>query len=447
MDSVIIKIPGSYPRDHRSGPPIVNKPISNSGAQQFTEFTPQVATALLSEYDARVSRETARSIFNQQSYTAAMISECLSGVVRGVWNVVRSVVCACALYSRFRDSTSQSAGKDLDHETAAKMLKPILLLLAAYEAAQMYSITTDGEVLNGEITVHVWGHDYEFARTLRRYDNSLVRDECAEDYFSMTLDRVVCAMGRSHNKWDFQHLIVIWLTYIMATAVLTECICNILQVGSCYGLAVMMACILAVLFAAAEDYVGCSSATSTSTSVEEDREVTLRDLMIGALKKGGIRYAKVRSISASRTHSASDTEVLEKYLIKGLKAPTTGTVHDVYVTHYNHGMVVERFTPEEDTLSPSSPAESSNSDHDGYKVSYGLRYLAELSPQDQKAIAKGIGRSWTCLDQTSTMILTECDISDEHADFYFDFDARSDDDDVDNEEGDIEIAGSLNGFL
>ncbi|GAA82030.1 similar to An01g09600 [Aspergillus luchuensis IFO 4308] len=415
MDSMI-KIPGSYPRDHRSSPPIVNKLISNSGAQQSTEFTPQVTTALLSKYDARVSRETARSIFNRQSDTVDMIFECLSGIVGGVWNVVRSIV--CALYSGFRDSTSQSAGKDLDHETAAKMLKPILLLLAAYEAAQMYSITTDGEVLNGEITAHAWGHDYGFARTLRRYDDSLVR---AEDQFSMTL------------------------TYIMATAVLTECICNILQVGSCYGLAVMMACILAVLFAAAEDYVGCSA---TSTSVEEDREVMLRDVMIGALKKGGIRYAEVRSISASRTHSASDTDVLEKYLIKGLKAPTTGTVHDVYVTHYNHGMVVERFTPEEDTVSPSSPAESSNSDHDGYKVSYGLRYLAEVSPQDQQAIAKGIGRSWTCLDQTSTMILTECDISDEHADFYFDFDARSDDDDVHNEEkGDIEIAGSLNGFL
>ncbi|OJZ92153.1 hypothetical protein ASPFODRAFT_150460 [Aspergillus luchuensis CBS 106.47] len=447
MDSIIIKIPGSYPRDHRSSPPIVNKLISNSGAQQFTEFTPQVTTALLSEYDARVPRETAHSIFSRQSDTVDMIFECLSGIVGGVWNVVRSIV--CALYSGFWDSTSQSAEKDLDHETAAKMLKPILLLLAAYEAAQMYSITTDGEVLNGEITVHAWGDDYGFARMLKRYDDLLVHDECAEDQFSMTLDRVVCAMGRSHNKWDFQHLIVIWLTYIMATAVLTECICNILQVGSCYGLAVMMACLLAVLFAAAEDYVGCSAtSTSTSTSVEEDREVTLRDLMIGALKKGGIRYAEVRSISASRTHSASDTEVLEKYLIKGLRAPTTGTVHDVYVTHYNHGMAVERFTPEEDTVSPSSPAESPNSDQDGYKVSYGLRYLAEVSPQDQQAIAKGIGRSWTCLDQTSTMILTECDISDEHADFYFDFDARSDDDDVDNEEeGDIEIAGSLNGFL
>ena len=233
----------------------------------------------------------------------------------------------------------------------------------------------------------------------------------------------------------------------MATAVLTECICNILHVGSCYGWAVMMACILAVLFAAAEDYVGCSTA-SASTSVKECREVMIRDLMIGALKKSGIRYAKVWSISALQKHNASDTEVLEKYLIKGLKAPTTGTVHDVYVTHYKRGMVVERFTPEEDTVSPSSPAESSNSDHDGYKVSYGLRYLAEANPQDQQAIAKGIGRSWTCLDQTSTMILTECDISDEHADFYFDFDARSDDDDEDNEEeGDIEIAGSLNGFL
>ncbi|XRM39418.1 hypothetical protein ABZX51_002774 [Aspergillus tubingensis] len=317
------------------------------------------------------------------------------------------------------------------------MIKPILLLLAAYEAAQMYSITTDGEVLNGEITVHAWGHDYEFARTLKQFDDSLVRDECAEDRLSKTIGRVVCAMGRSHNK----------LTNIMATAVLTECICNILHVGSCYGLAVMMACILAVLFAAAEDYVGCSTA-STSTSMKECRELTLRDLMIGALKKSGIRYAKVRSISAFDTFKASDMGILEKYLIKGLKAPTTGTVHDVYVTHYKHGMVVERFTPAEDTVSPSSPAESSNSDHDGYKVSYGLRYLAEVNPQDQQAIAKGIGRSWTCLDQTSTMILTECDISDEHADFYFDFDARSDDDNEDNEEeGDIEIAGSLNGFL
>ncbi|GLB09368.1 hypothetical protein AtubIFM57258_005286 [Aspergillus tubingensis] len=433
MDSMI-KIPGSYPRDHRSSPLIVNKLISSSGAQQFTEFTPQV-TALLSKYDARVPRETAHSILDQRLDTVDMVFECLSGIVGGVWNVVCSVV--CALYSRFWDSTSQSAGKDLDHETTAKMIKPILLLLAAYEAAQMYSITTDGEVLNGEITVHAWGHDYEFACALKQFDDSLVRDECAEDHFSKMIGRAVCAMGRSHNK----------LTYIMATAVLTECICSILHVGSCYGLAVMMACILAVLFAAAEDYVGCSTA-SASTSVKECRELTLRDLMIGALKKSGIRYAKVRSISALDTCRTSDTEVLEKYLIKGLKAPTTGTVHDVYVTHYKHGMVVERFTPEEDTISPSSPAESSNSDHDGYKVSYGLRYLAEVNPQDQQAIAKGIGRSWTCLDQTSTMILTECDISDEHADFYFDFDARSDDDDEDNEEeGDIEIAGSLNGFL
>ncbi|PWY76694.1 hypothetical protein BO83DRAFT_357930 [Aspergillus eucalypticola CBS 122712] len=423
MDPIIIKIPGSYPHDHRSSPPIVNKLISSSGAQQFTEFTPQV-TALLSKYDARVPRETARSIFNRQSYTAVMIFECLKGIF-GFLSSFGSVV--CALCSGFWDSTSQSLENSLDSETTTKMLKPILLLLAAYEAAQMYSITTDGEVLNGEITVHAWGHDYEFARTLRRYDDSLVRDECSEDQFSMIL------------------------TYIMAMAVLTECICNILQVGSCYGLAVMMACILAVLFAAAEDYVGCSAtstSTSTSASVKEYRQVTLRNLMIGALKKSGIRYAKVRSsISASDTIKASDTEVLEKYLIKGLKAPTTGTVHDVYVTHYKHGMVVERFTPEEDTVSPSSPADSPDNNHDGYKVSYGLRYLAEVNPQDQQAIAKGIGRSWTCMDQTSTMILTECDISDEHADFYFDFDARSDDDEDSEEEGDIEIAGSLNGFL
>ncbi|RAK83930.1 hypothetical protein BO79DRAFT_181966 [Aspergillus costaricaensis CBS 115574] len=434
MDSIIIKIPGSYPRDHRSSPPIVNKLISsNSGAQPFTEFTPQV-TALLSKHDARVPRETARSILNQQLDTAVMIFECLNGIV-GFLSSICSVV--CALCSGFWDSTSQSFEDSVDDNTTARMIKLILLLLAAYEAAQMYSITTDGEVLNGEVTVHAWGHEYEFARTLRQYDDLLVRDECAEDQFSKTWGRVVCAMGRSHNK----------LTYIMAMAVLTECICNVLQIGSCYGLAVMMACILAVLFAAAEDYVGCS-ATSASTSVKECREVTIRDLMIGALKKSGIRYAKARSISALDTCRTSDTEVLEKYLIKGLKAPTTGAVHDVYVTHYKHGMVVERFTPEEDTISPSSssPAESSKSDHDGYKVSYGLRYLAEVNPQDQQAIAKGIGRSWTCMDQSSTMILTECDISDEHADFYFDFDARSDDED-NEEEGDIEIAGSLNGFL
>ncbi|PYH30798.1 uncharacterized protein BO87DRAFT_341790 [Aspergillus neoniger CBS 115656] len=434
MDSIIIKIPGSYPRDHRSSPPIVNKLISsNSGAQQFTEFTPQV-TALLSKYDARVPRESARSISNRQSDTAVMIFEFLNGIV-GFLSSICSVV--CALCSGFWDSTSQSLEDSVDDNTTAKMLKPILLLLAAYEAGQVYSITTDGEVLNGEVTVHAWGHDYEFARTLKQYDDSLVRDECAEDQFSKTIGRIVCAMGRSHNK----------LTYIMATAVLTECICNVLQIRSCYGLAVMMACILAVLFAAAEDYVGCSAtSTSTSTSVKEYRETTLRDLMIGALKKSGIRYAKVRTISAMDTCRTSDTEVLEKYLIKGLKAPTTGTVHDIYVTHYKRGMLVERFTPEEDTVSPSSPADSPDNNHDGYKVSYGLRYLAEVSPQDQQAIAKGIGRSWTCMDQTSTMILTECDISDEHADFYFDFDARSDDED-NEEEGDIEIAGSLNGFL
>ncbi|PYH74345.1 uncharacterized protein BO88DRAFT_430928 [Aspergillus vadensis CBS 113365] len=414
MDSIIIKIPGSYPRDHRSSPPIVNKLITSSGTQPSTEFTPQVTTALLSKYDVRVPRETARSIFNQQSDTAIMGFECMNGIVGGIWNVICSVV--CALCSGFWDS--------VNHETAAKMIKPILLLLAAYEAGQMYSITTDGDVLNGEITVRAWGHEYEFARTLRRYDDLM--------------------------KIVWQRQWVGLLTYIMATAVLTECICNILHLGSCYGLAVMMACILAVLFAAAEDYVGCSvisTSTSTSTSVKEGREVTLRDLMIGALKKSGIRYAKVWSMPTLQKHNTSDTEVLEKYLIKGLKAPTTGTVHDVYVTHYKHGMVVERFTPEEDTASPASPADSPDNNHDGYKVSYGLRYLAEVNPQDQQAIAKGIGRSWTCLDQTSTMILTECDISDEHADFYFDFDARSDDDEDDEEDGDIEIAGSLNGFL
>lgn len=97
-------------------------------------------------------------------------------------------------------STSQSLGNSLDDNTTAKMIKPILLLLAAYEAAQIYSITTDGEVLNGEITVHAWGHDYEFARTLKQYDDLLVHDECAEYHLSMKLGRVVCAMGRSHNK-------------------------------------------------------------------------------------------------------------------------------------------------------------------------------------------------------------------------------------------------------
>ena len=103
-------------------------------------------------------------------------------------------------------STSQSLEDSVDDNTTAKMIKPILLLLAAYEAAQMYSITTDGEVLNGEITVHAWGHDYEFARTLKQYDDLLVRDGCAEDHLSKTWGRVVCAMGRSHNKWDLQHL-------------------------------------------------------------------------------------------------------------------------------------------------------------------------------------------------------------------------------------------------
>ncbi|KAI2832332.1 hypothetical protein CBS147343_1878 [Aspergillus niger] len=395
----IIKIPGEYPHDftdHRSSPLIVNKLISGAYS---TEFTPQV-TALLSNYDARVPRETARSIFNKQSNTAAMILVCLNRIVGAIVNVTCLLV--CFVYSKYCDFryTSQS-GNILDYETATKMLKPILLLLAGYEAAQVYSITTDGGVLNGEIAVHVWGHDFELARDLKR------------------------------------------LTYIMATAVLTECICNILQVGSRYGLAVMMACILTVLFAAAEDYVNCST-----TPVKERREATLRDLMISALKKSSIRYAKVQSMWTSQKQSTSDSGVLEKYLIKGLKAPTTGTVHDVYVTHYRCGIVVQRSAPEEDTVALASPAESSDDVQEGYRVSYGIRYLAEVNPQDQQAIAKGIGRSWTCLDQTSTFILTECDISDEHADFYFDFDARSDDEnDDDEEEEGIEINGSLNGFL
>ncbi|GKZ77970.1 hypothetical protein AnigIFM56816_001092 [Aspergillus niger] len=394
----ITKIPGAYPRDfteYRSSPLIVNKLISGA---YFTEFTPQV-TVLLSNYDARVPRETARSIFNKQSNTAAMILGCLNRIVGGILNVTCLLV--CFVYSKYCDFSTSQSGDILDYETATKMLRPILLLLAAYEAAQVYSITTDGGVLNGEIAVHAWGHDFELARDLKR------------------------------------------LTYVMATAVLTECICNILQVGSRYGLAVMMACILTVLFAAAEDYVNCST-----TPVKERREATLRDLMSSALKKNSIRYAKVQRMWTSQKRSTSDSGVLEKYLIKGLKAPTTGTVHDVYVTHYSCGIVVQRSAPEDDMVALASPAESLDDVQEGYKVSYGIRYLAEVSPQDQQAIAKGIGRSWTCLDQTSTLILTECDISDEHADFYFDFDARSDDEnDDDEEEEGIEINGSLNGFL
>ncbi|GKZ69619.1 hypothetical protein AnigIFM50267_004837 [Aspergillus niger] len=426
----IIKIPGAYPRDfteYRSSPLIVNKLISGA---YFTEFTPQV-TALLSNYDARVPRETARSIFNKQSNTAAMILSCLNRIVGGIVNVTCLLV--CFVYSKYCDFSTSQSGNILDYETVTKMLKPILLLLAGYEAAQVYSITTDGGVLNGEIAVHAWGHDFELACDLKRYEKSLAHHECEDDHLSKTMGRVIRAMGHSHNK----------LTYIMATAVLTECICNILQVGSRHGLAVLMACILTVLFAAAEDYVNCST-----TPVKERREATLRDLMISALKKSSIRYAKVQSMWTSQKQSTSDSGVLEKYLIKGLKAPITGTVHDVYVTHYRCGIVVQRSAPEEDTVALASPAESSDDVQEGYMVSYGIRYLAEVNPQDQQAIAKGIGRSWTCLDQTSTLILTECDISDEHADFYFDFDAWSDDDnDDDEEEEGIEINGSLNGFL
>ncbi|GLA52026.1 hypothetical protein AnigIFM63604_008654 [Aspergillus niger] len=412
----IIKIPGEYPRDftdHRSSPLIVNKLISGA---YFTEFTPQV-TALLSNYDARVPRETARSIFNKQSNTAAMILGCLNRIVGGILNVTCLLV--CFVYSKYCDFSTTQSEDILDYETATKMLKPILLLLASHEAAQVYSITTDGGVLNGEIAVHAWGHDFELARDLKRYENSLAHDECEEDHLSKIMGRVIRAMGHSHNK-------------LLGS-----------PVGSRYGLAVMMACILTVLFAAAEDYVNCST-----TPVKERREATLRDLMISALKKSSIRYAKVQSMWTSQKQSTSNSGVLEKYLIKGLKAPITGTVHDVYVTHYRCGIVVQRSAPEEDTVALASPAESSDDVQEGYRVSYGIRYLAEVNTQDQQAIAKGIGRSWTCLDQTSTLILTECDISDEHADFHFDFDARSDDDnDDDEEEEGIEINGSLNGFL
>ena len=96
----IIKIPGEYPRDftdYRSSPLIVNKLISGA---YFTEFTPQV-TALLSNYDARVPRETARSIFNKQSNTAAMILGCLNRIVGGILNVTCLLV--CFVYSKYCD--------------------------------------------------------------------------------------------------------------------------------------------------------------------------------------------------------------------------------------------------------------------------------------------------------------------------------------------------------
>lgn len=80
------------------------------------------------------------------------------------------------------------------------MLRPILLLLASHEAAQVYSITTDGGVLNGEIAVHAWGHGFELARDLKRYENSLAHDECEEDHLSKIMGRVIRAMGHSHNK-------------------------------------------------------------------------------------------------------------------------------------------------------------------------------------------------------------------------------------------------------
>ncbi|GKZ22519.1 hypothetical protein AbraIFM66951_006497 [Aspergillus brasiliensis] len=430
-------MPGTYPRDYtdyRSRPLTVDMLISGA---HFSEFTPQ-DTALLSKYDARVPCETARSILDQQSNATIMMLVHLTRFVGSVFTTAYSVL--CFWYSRYHcpgdSSKFQFSLSSINYGTTTKMIKSILLLLAAYEAAQVYSITTEEEVLSGEITVHAWGHDYNFTPTLKQYENSLAHDECEKDHPSKTMGRVIRAMGHSQNK----------LTYIMAIAVLTECICNILQVESCYGLAVMMACILTVLFAAAEDYANCCT---TPVKEHQHREATLRNLMIDALKKGSICYAKVENISASNTLSASDTEVLEKYLIKGLKAPTTETVHDVYVTHYKCGILVQRSAPGEDMVSLASPAESPNVDHDGYKVSYGIRYLAEVTPQDQQAIAKGIGRSWSCLDQNSTVVLTECDLSDEHADFYFDFDARSEDeeDNDDEKEEGIEINGSLNGFL
>ncbi|GKZ32873.1 hypothetical protein AbraIFM66950_002517 [Aspergillus brasiliensis] len=433
-------MPGTYPHDYadyRSNPLTVNLIITGA---HFSEFTPQ-DTALLSNYDARVPRETARSILDQQSNATIMMLVHLTRFVGSVFTTAYSVL--CFWYSRYHDpgdsSKFQFSLSSIDYGTTTIMIKPILLLLAAYEAAQVYSITTEEEVLSGEITVHAWGDDYNFARTLKQYENSLAHDECEKDHPSKTMGRVIHAMGHSQNK----------LTYIMAIAVLTECICNILQVESCYGLAVMMACILTVLFAAAEDYAKCCT---TPVKEHQYREAALQDLMIDALKESSIRYAKVQSMSASNTLSAGDTKVLEKYLITGLKAPATGTVHDVYVTHHKSGVVVQRSAPEENMVSLTSSAESPNIDHDGYKVSYGIRYLAEVTPQDQQAIAKGIGRSWSCLDQNNTMILTECDLSDEHADFYFDFDARSEDDDdnddeKEEEEEGIEINGSLNGFL
>ncbi|RAL05543.1 uncharacterized protein BO80DRAFT_431464 [Aspergillus ibericus CBS 121593] len=277
----------------------------------------------------------------------------------------------------------------LDRETVTKILRPLYLLFATSEAAEMHLETARTTFLTTDTTVYIPGDSSEMEQILKHFKAAPTGVKRPEgSFFSKTICGMIRGIGQCQNK----------VIYGIVSTILTWCI---------------FACILGITFMATSSYVHNDPPTQPVTQGHPIS--TYQDLMVRAMRNAGIRYAGIRPFP----DDFNGEGVLEQYQILGLKTPTTGlTFREVYVTHYRtQEIFVRRPTPGK-TLWPGR--EVAIPQCDMHNVSYAKKKRAEVNTEGQGAIMSAFVDSWGRLDENSTIMFHEPGVSTKHVEFYFD---------------------------
>ncbi|PYI00373.1 hypothetical protein BO78DRAFT_424570 [Aspergillus sclerotiicarbonarius CBS 121057] len=309
----------------------------------------------------------------------------------------------------FYPSAGQSSKNDLDRETTTKILRPLYLLFAASEAAEAHLRTADTKFLNRDITVYIPGDSSEMDQILKEYKAPVAHVKNPKhSLFSKTICSIIRGLGQCQNKNK--------VIYVIASTILTWCICTIQSYKYSYAIAGIVGCVLGMIFTATSGYV--HNSPPTRPVPQGHRIVNYQGLMSRAMKSAGIRYVHIRPLP----YIFNGDGILEHYQIQGLEVPKTGiTFREIYVTHFcSQEIFIQRPMPGK-TLWPGR--ELAIPHCDTHNVCYGRKSRAQVEMDDQDAIMNAFVDSWNRLDKSSTVDFYEPGISDKYVDFYFDVSA------------------------
>ncbi|KAE8153583.1 hypothetical protein BDV25DRAFT_149131 [Aspergillus avenaceus] len=275
-----------------------------------------------------------------------------------------------------------------------KVLRPVFFILAASQVVDAHPAELQEGPFTGEVTVSnaIPASDFNLEEYFDKGDlSSPVLDKRST---CQVIDRVIRKIGTNQNK----------VVYITSGASLGLAICNLTHADQCNMVGLAIGASLSIIFALANDYSGGEPVPVPELPGPASlKEGTYMSAVKAAMSSSALEYAEILPAPLHDTtekRSDDEPDLLERFLIKGLRSADNTTGHNIFVHHYSNGGSVLHVPVSDDVATDNL---HKRYDHPGLKISYTTRMKSSLPKSRQRDMASSIGSMWEYYAKTARM--------------------------------------------